>query len=425
MHQHDKAIAEIAEMIQQKYGLYYPPYRWSILRTAATRFMEQHKIEEWDAFLYLLRQYPQELKAFVDANMPHETKFFRILPQFTYLEQHILPRYKAEGKYLRIWSAATANGAEAYSLAISLCRASFTPREAAIVATDMKSQLLTQAKQGHYAPRYLENVPETLRKEFFTRQADGSFQVLPELSAYIHWQTNNLVQWPWPWPEHSFDIVFLEHILIYFSASTINKVLQETERILKPNGYLFLSYSERIPENRQRYWQTVIADNAIVHQLRATPAEDQLPKPAPKAQPRHHRRAPRYQGLQWQRQNNYPPRIASPKTRVAAANTMARKSHTPIAEAIAYYQEGKAALQQQQLEKALHAMDKALYINDQMVEAALIKAGILTQQGQRQEAQRTYRWVLEMLQKPEANILSLDGLNKETMLAICQHNLRG
>ena len=53
----------------------------------------------------------------------HESGFFREPAQFTRLRAHVLPRLlaaRAGEKTLRVWSAATAAGQEAYSIAMIL-----------------------------------------------------------------------------------------------------------------------------------------------------------------------------------------------------------------------------------------------------------------------------------------------------------------
>ena len=62
------------------------------------------------------------------------------------------------------------------------------------------------------------------------------------------------------------DVIFLRNVLIYFDPDVKSRILQNTSKVLKPNGCLFLGLSEttlnlntdyqRVTTDRSHYYKT-------------------------------------------------------------------------------------------------------------------------------------------------------------------------
>ena len=390
--------------------------------------MVLHGIASWEAVDQFFVEHPDLLAQFIESNMPHETQFFRVQPQFRYLQRHILPAWKASAGKIRIWSAATSNGAEAYSAAILLREAGIGPHEARIVATDMDADILKQAKAGVYTKKHVQNIRPDWLNRYFEQVQGGKFRITGDIRAYVDFRVHNLVQTPWPWPANRFDLIFLEHVLIYFAPRTIADVLLRVEKVLKPDGYLFTSYSEPIPTSLRHRWQTTIVENVIFHRLLPEPRAEKAPVDRPAAPSRSASR-PRETTLSRRPKRTIAPQIVTgPEQKkhptFALAQQQSSRQEQPDLNTLAwrYYEEGKRALDERRFEEAIQALDKALYINSHLTEAALVKAGILKRQGKNAEALRTYQWVLKRLvakQQPD-----FGTLEQETIAAICRHSIR-
>src|SRR6185295_12725948 len=89
----------------------------------------------------------------IDAICTNETHFFREPRQFTFLEDQIIPEWRAaaqEGrrrKQVRVWSAACSTGEEPYSIAMSLL-AHLPDWTIEIVASDLSTKVLARAAEG-------------------------------------------------------------------------------------------------------------------------------------------------------------------------------------------------------------------------------------------------------------------------------------
>ena len=84
----------------------------------------------------------------------NKTEFFREAHHFEYLRDTWLPSRgpcrRAADRHLRLWSAGCCTGEEAYSLAISLCRAlpDLNGWDVSILATDINPHFLQRAQRG-------------------------------------------------------------------------------------------------------------------------------------------------------------------------------------------------------------------------------------------------------------------------------------
>src|SRR6185369_10437445 len=95
-----------------------------------------------------------EMVQFLDAVLTNETRFFREISHFEFLEQTVFPAWKAQGgaqrqaRLIRVWSAACSSGEEPYSLAMTLLH--HFPQSAGwrieILATDLSTKVLDKAQ---------------------------------------------------------------------------------------------------------------------------------------------------------------------------------------------------------------------------------------------------------------------------------------
>ena len=91
----------------------------------------------------------------VEAMTTHETLWFRDPGQYDALRNKVLPdllEKRRHTKRLRLWSAASSSGQEAYSLAILLLEMNLGDWNIEILGTDLSEQILEKARQGRVSP---------------------------------------------------------------------------------------------------------------------------------------------------------------------------------------------------------------------------------------------------------------------------------
>ncbi|MAR92464.1 MAG: chemotaxis protein [Pseudomonadales bacterium] len=184
----------------------------------------------------------------IDAMTTNETLWFRDRHPFTYLQDTLLPELARRPGEISIWCAACSSGQEPYS--ISICveaqrrrNMSLTNKQVRILATDISSRVLAQAREGIYEPLALKRgMTDDKLRQYFTAQSDGRWQIKPEIKRRVDFRPINL-------KENflsigKFDVVFCRNVLIYFSSDLQRQILSNIHRVMKPGGYLFLGGSE-------------------------------------------------------------------------------------------------------------------------------------------------------------------------------------
>jgi chemotaxis protein methyltransferase CheR len=185
----------------------------------------------------------------VNAITTNETSFFRDTLQFDALKQVVLPQFIATKPIMprvRIWSAASSTGQEAYSIAI-LIRESF-PQLASwkieIVGTDISTNVLERAKSGVFNQLEVNRgLPIHYLMKYFT-QSGRDWMIKPEIRQMVDFRHFNLMS------DLTvlgiFDIVFCRNVLIYFDIPMKQKILQHIKKMMHGNSSLFLGAAETV-----------------------------------------------------------------------------------------------------------------------------------------------------------------------------------
>ena len=217
------------------------------------RLMDDHKIGNFTELVRELRVGGnRKLKEqVIDAMTTNETFWFRDIYPYDHLKNSLFPQLMGNNKLfgpLRIWSAACSSGQEPYSISIMVeeykqKNMNALPRQVQIVATDLSTTVLEQARKGEYdklsVMRGLSN--ERLEK-FFDKANEGSWRVRPQIRDRIDFRPINLMDSYAALGK--FDIVFCRNVLIYFNADLKRQILQKIHASLKPQGILYLGSSE-------------------------------------------------------------------------------------------------------------------------------------------------------------------------------------
>lgn len=183
----------------------------------------------------------------IDAMTTNETMWFRDTYPFEILKKELLPELAAKKQPVRIWSAASSTGQEAYS--ISMTTSEFQQvnpgkltATVEIVGTDISQTVVEQAKKGHYDELSVVRGLSPERRDKFFIHKDNQWSIRPEIAQRTRFTELNLLN------NYSllgkFDIIFCRNVLIYFSADLKKDILERMAQTLKPGGTLILGGSE-------------------------------------------------------------------------------------------------------------------------------------------------------------------------------------
>jgi chemotaxis protein methyltransferase CheR len=202
---------------------------------------EQSSLEE----LYgKLSERPARIQEFLDFMTINTSEFFRNPDRFVELKQKILPQLLSSRSTVRIWSAGCATGAEAYSLVILLANLKRL-HQCQILATDIDSRALEQARQAEFPPEQLKNV-SLADLSFYFEPCPGErkrYRLKPEWRARIRLESHDLLSAEYP---QGFDLIVCRNVMIYFNRDKKYQVYRKFNQALKDNGVLFVGGAEQL-----------------------------------------------------------------------------------------------------------------------------------------------------------------------------------
>jgi len=181
----------------------------------------------------------------IDLLTTNETYFFRESGHFDFLKDHFFPQHPAN-RPLRFWSAASSSGEEAYTLAMLAAEFAKTAQWE-IIGTDISTRVLEKARRGLYPMNAVEKIPAPLLKKYCLKGSDeyhGFFMVASALRSRVKFMYANLID---KLPElGSFDVIFLRNVMIYFDIETKQRLIENIQQYLRPDGYFIISHSESL-----------------------------------------------------------------------------------------------------------------------------------------------------------------------------------
>lgn len=242
-----------SQFLEKSCGILLADHKQYLVQSRLNRIMQQEGFSSLSELVSKLSQYGGTTlkEQVIDAMTTNETLWFRDIHPFDILRDKLLPEMTGSGSQkLRIWSAACSTGQEPYSISMVMEEykqikpgALMTAPE--IVATDISSSVLNQARRGEYEMLALgRGLSQDRLKRFFQQSTDGVWQVRPEIKSRVKFQSLNLLG------QYSalgqFDIIFCRNVLIYFSSDVKAEILRKMRKQLKTGGYLVLGASESL-----------------------------------------------------------------------------------------------------------------------------------------------------------------------------------
>jgi chemotaxis protein methyltransferase CheR len=247
-------FARLSAFIHDYSGIKMPTNKKTMLEGRLRRRMRTHgyaNLNDYCRFLFEDGGLEAETVHLIDVVTTNKTEFFREPSHFDFLEAKGLPALARERrKPIRIWSAASSIGAEAYTLAMVLedFVADRPGLDYTILATDICTDVLERGVAGRYPEAMIEPVSMARRRQYLMQSRDrsaGEVRIRPQLRSKVAFGRLNLMDETYP-VDRDLDIIFCRNILIYFDKPTQAKVLGRLCDHLVSGGYLFLGHSESI-----------------------------------------------------------------------------------------------------------------------------------------------------------------------------------
>ena len=249
----DSTFRAIAELMHSAVGLSFAPHKKALIASRLAPRMQRLGLPGFEDYYQLIAGHDDhgEFQVAVDLLTTNETYFFREAAHFELLADEIRSQ---RPDTLRVWSAASSFGDEAYSLAMLLADLQKQGRlgdDWSILGTDISDRVLRSAVQAIYPNERLRHVSPERLKHYCWRgegESEGFCQIQPKLREHVRFGQLNLCL---PIEDLGpFDAVFLRNVLIYFDPPTKAAVVDRVLSQLRPGGLFFVGMAEgRVPCN--------------------------------------------------------------------------------------------------------------------------------------------------------------------------------
>jgi chemotaxis methyl-accepting protein methylase len=280
-------MADIAGLLARRTGLEMDPaVRGRLAR--AVRMEIERSGEQDAAYAERLGRDPAALQDLLNRVTVQETSFFRDPAQFAALAEHVLPPLVDAGLPVQVWSAACANGQEAYSLAMVLAESAL--RTWHVFATDISTKALARTTAARYEERELSGLsPERRSRHLVPGDRPGSWDIAPALRSRVSVGRHNLAADPPPVAAGRCQVVFCRNVLIYFGRDDVVAFLNRLSAWMPGGGHLFLGYSESLWMVTDRFHLERLGDAFVYRNgpapVGVTPARATSPAAAPPRRP--------------------------------------------------------------------------------------------------------------------------------------------
>jgi chemotaxis protein methyltransferase CheR len=245
------AFETLSTLLKTRSGLIIGMDKLYLLETRLAGLAKREKLADLNALAERLRRPGTDAlgREVVEAMTTNESFFFRDDKPFQHFRTQALSRLAAArppGGQLRVWSAASSSGQEAYSLAMIVAESAavLAGRKVEILGTDIARDQLARAKEGVYSQFEVQRgLPVQLLMRYFKKE-DANWRICDSIRGMAQFREYNLLSDLRPLGK--FDVVFCRNVLIYFDQPTKARVLGAIAGLMPPDGLLYLGGAETV-----------------------------------------------------------------------------------------------------------------------------------------------------------------------------------
>ncbi len=238
-------LVEFENMLKQAMGLDAASIGSRSIARAVQKRLGECKLEGLREYWKLVSTSESERQELIEAVVVPETWFFRDREAFTGLVRIVQQDCSASRAQspLRLLSLPSSTGEEAYSIVMALLDAGLTVERFRVDGIDISQRALALAERAVYGKNSFRGKDLDFRERYFEARAKG-YRLRDHVRRQVRFQAGNLFSADFMLEVESYDVVFCRNLLIYFDQATQKRAIKILERLLRPQGVLFVAPSE-------------------------------------------------------------------------------------------------------------------------------------------------------------------------------------
>ena len=263
-------LLRLCDFIYRRTGMSYGESKRYYIERRLAQGMERTGAPTVTAYIALLRIGSPEAERLINSVTVNETYFYREEHQLRCLSRSLLPEIVARrgpGDLVRLWSFPCSTGEEPYSIAIWLLEnwALVDAYNIEIVGSDVDTEALDAARDGHYGERSLARLPADIVQRYFEAPRGRRRRIIGDLRESVRLTAVNLVEAEGMATQGRFDAIFCRNVLIYFDDDSRAAAARHLYAALNPGGFLLLGHTESMTRISDRF-EVRRFEDAIVYQ---------------------------------------------------------------------------------------------------------------------------------------------------------------
>jgi two-component system, chemotaxis family, CheB/CheR fusion protein len=324
----DPELDALLEYVRQNRNSDFRGYKRASLTRRIGKRMQALGCTSFGEYLDHLEVDPDEFGRFFDTVLINVTSFFRDPEAWERLTELVAQRFagrQSDESPIRVWSAGTSSGQEAYTLAMVLAEVlgvEVFKRRVKIYGTDVDDKALATARHASFTDHEMDSLPTALREEYF-EPGNGGTGFRSDLRRSVIFGRHDLVQ---DAPISRLDLLVCRNTLMYLNAETQARILDRFHFALVDDGLLFVGQAETLMTQSQVF-TPVDLRSRVFEKADASPRRDRAASGRNRTGPRADTSGPRSDELLRRSFDTapIPHLVVDASGRLALINAMARR----------------------------------------------------------------------------------------------------
>lgn len=250
-------LAQLKQQIQRHVDFQCGGYKERCLRRRIAVRMRARGVHTYGDYARLLQQDAGEYTRLVDTLTINVSKFFRNPDVWDLIRDRVLPElFAGTSPVLHAWSAGTACGEEAYTLAMLVhdhaAAHGGSPDRWCILGTDIDRDSLAFAERAEYNDFAMTDIDPAVRDRWFTH--DDLYRLRPDARRNVRFATLDLIRDDYPQDQH---LIVCRNVIIYFERGVQEELFRKFHEALAPGGFLVLGKVEALFGAAARLYESI------------------------------------------------------------------------------------------------------------------------------------------------------------------------
>jgi chemotaxis protein methyltransferase CheR len=255
----DKEFRQLSDYIKVNYGINLKEEKRSLVTGRLHNVLIQNNFDNFSDYydFIIADKIGDAVAILINKITTNHTFFMREADHFHYFKDKVLPYLTSSVKNndLRIWSAGCSTGEEPYTLEMVMDEFFGKDKmwwDTKVLATDISSRVLEEAKKGVYSNEEISTLPSTWKLNYFKKLDNEKSILADKIRNEVIYRKFNLMDQVFPFKK-KFHVIFCRNVMIYFDNKTKWDLVNKFYELTEYGGYLFIGHSESLNREETRY----------------------------------------------------------------------------------------------------------------------------------------------------------------------------